>query len=104
MEPYKIAFDALLWETPMPGVRVKVFRDGKKQMRLAEFSAEFVEPDWCEKGHVGFVLSGELEIDFHGTLVRYPQGSGITIPQGSAHGHKARSISPKVLLFLVEDA
>ena len=103
MEPYKVEFDSLPWETPMSGVRVKVFRDGQRQMRLAEFSSKFVEPHWCEKSHIGFVLRGELEINFLGTLVRYPEGSGISIPQGAAHGHKARSVTPSVLLFLVED-
>jgi quercetin dioxygenase-like cupin family protein len=103
MEPYKVEFDSLPWEVPMSGVRVKVFRDGQKQMRLAEFSSKFVEPHWCEKGHIGFVLRGELEIDFHGTLVRYAEGSGIFIPQGATHGHKARSVTTSVLLFLVED-
>lgn len=104
MEPYKVEFDSLPWEAPMPGVRAKVSCDGRKQIRLVEFSAEFVEHHWCEKGHVGFVLRGELEIDFHGTLVRYGEGSGISIPQGTAHGHKARALTPSVLLFLVEEA
>ena len=60
MEPYKEEFDSLPWEAPMAGVRVKVFRDGQRQMRIAEFSSEFVEPHWCEKSHIGFVLQGEL--------------------------------------------
>jgi mannose-6-phosphate isomerase-like protein (cupin superfamily) len=47
------------------------------------------------------VVQGELEIDFQGRIVRYPEGSGIFIPSGS--GHKAHSITSKVLLFLVED-
>lgn len=93
MEPYKVEFDSLPWESPMPGMRLKVFRNGQKQIRLAEFSSEFVEPHWCEKGHVGFVLQGELEIDFHGTLIRYAEGSGILIPQGVAHGCQRRSDS-----------
>jgi quercetin dioxygenase-like cupin family protein len=100
---YKVIFDALEWQSSMLGVRYKVFKNGTKQLRLVEFTSEFVEPDWCEKGHIGFVIQGELEIDFHGRLVRYSKGSGIFIPSGSANGHKGRSITPTVLLFLVED-
>ena len=103
MEPYKVEFDSLPWETPMPGVRSKVFGDGQKQIRLAEFSSEFVEPHWCEKGHIGLVLRGELEVEFHGQRVRYTEGSGIFIPRGAHHGHKARAITPSVLLLLVEE-
>jgi cupin superfamily acireductone dioxygenase involved in methionine salvage len=87
----------------MPGLRVKMFNDGNSRVRLAEMSAEFIEPSWCERGHIGFVLEGELEIDFQGTIVRYPKGHGISIPQGVAHRHKARSITPITTLFLVDD-
>ena len=83
--------------------KVQGFRNGSKQLRLVEFTDEFIEPDWCEKSHVGFVIQGELEIDFHGSIVRYPEGSGIFIQSGSADRHKARSVTPTVLLFLVED-
>lgn len=103
MEPYRVTFDSLEWQSPMPGIRFKVFRDGNKQIRLAEFTSEFVEPDWCEKGHAGIVLSGELEVDFHGSVVCYPEGSGILIPPGAKSGHKARAVTSSVRLFLVED-
>jgi hypothetical protein len=69
----------------------------------AAFTLEFVEPPWCERGHMGLVLEGELEIDFKGAIVGYPEGAGIAIPVGPGHGHKARSVTPRVLLFLVED-
>jgi len=99
-----VNFDELQWESPLPGARFKSFsRDGKK-LRIAEFTSEFVEPHWCEKGHVGIVLSGELEIDFKGKVVRYPEGTAIFIPAGAAHGHKGRAVTPIVRLFLVEEA
>jgi hypothetical protein len=102
-QQYKVLFDELEWQSPIHGARFKAFRSGIKQLRLVEFTSEFVEPDWCEKEHIGFVMHGELEIDFHGRLVRYPEGSGVFIPSGSASGHKGRSITPATLLFLVED-
>jgi hypothetical protein len=77
MQPFKIDFDALSWESLVPGARFKVFRHGGKQLRIVEFTREFVEPQWCEKGHFGFVIKGELEVDFRGKLVRYAEGSGI---------------------------
>jgi quercetin dioxygenase-like cupin family protein len=103
MEQHRILFDALEWQSGIRGARFKVFRSGNKQLRLLEFTSEFVEPDWCEKAHVGFVIQGELEIDFLGAVVRYAQGSGIFIPAGSASAHKGRSVTSTVQLFLVED-
>lgn len=101
--PFKVEFDAIEWQAALPGAFFKAFREGSKQLRLLRLTSDFVEPEWCVKGHVGFVLEGELEIDFQGHAVRYPQGSGICIPSGTASAHKARAISAAVLLFLVEE-
>lgn len=103
MEQYRILFDELEWQDGIPGARFKAFRSGNKQIRLLEFTSEFIEPDWCEKGHVGFVIDGELEIDFRGTVVCYPTGSALFIPPSLLSAHKARSVTSKVLLFLVEE-
>jgi len=101
---YSVEFDNLQWESPLPGARFKsFFRDGKA-LRIVEFTDQFVEPHWCEKGHIGIVLSGELEVDFKGNVVRYPEGSAIFIPSGESHAHKGRAITPVVRLFLVEEA
>lgn len=102
-ERCRVEFDRLEWQSPLPGARFKAHRDHGRQLRMVEFTAEFVEPVWCEKGHVGVVLEGELEIDFHGERVRYRPGDGIFIPAGPDTGHKARSITPVVRLILVED-
>lgn len=102
-EAFKVSFDALEWQPALPGARFKAYKDGNKQLRLLELTTEFIEPEWCEKGHAGFVVKGELEINFNGSKVRYPEGSGIFISSGIASAHKARAISATVLLFLVED-
>jgi GNAT superfamily N-acetyltransferase len=100
----KILFDRVEWQSPQPGVRFKAARDGSRQVRFVEFTREFVEAEWCERGHAGFILSGELEIDFSGHVVRFPEGAALLIPAGKAHAHKARALTPSVRLFLVEDA
>ena len=103
METLRIIFDRIEWQAPQPGIRFQAARDGSKQVRLVEFTPEFVESQWCEKGHAGLVLSGELEVDFSGHVVRFPEGSALLIPAGSPHAHKARALTPVVRLFLVED-
>jgi quercetin dioxygenase-like cupin family protein len=103
MEPYQIRFDQLEWQSSQRGVRFKVAREGATQVRLVEFTPEFVERDWCEKGHVGFVLAGELEIVFSGQVARFSEGTALLIPAGPDHRHKARILTPCVRLFLVEE-
>jgi quercetin dioxygenase-like cupin family protein len=104
MHAYRILFDEIEWHSPQPGVRFKAVRDGSKQVRLVEFTQNFVESDWCEKGHIGCVLSGELEVHFSGHVIHVPEGAALLIPPGSPHGHKARALTPIVRLFLVEEA
>src|SRR2546430_9770355 len=101
MVSFKVDFDARPWQSSLPGARFKVHRDGAKQLRLVEFTSEFVEPDWSEKCHVGLVVSGALEIDSRGRVVSYPEGAGIFIPAGRAGSHKARSVTAGTRLDLV---
>ncbi|MFT6747956.1 MAG: hypothetical protein ACJAZ2_002314, partial [Glaciecola sp.] len=54
-----IHFDKLDWEQPQEGVKQKIYSNGDKQLRLLRFSDNFIEHDWCTKGHVGYILSGE---------------------------------------------
>jgi quercetin dioxygenase-like cupin family protein len=99
-----IEFDQMAWENTAPGARFKIFRQNGKQLRLVEFTNEFVEPAWCEKGHVGIVLAGELEVEFKDRVLRYPEGAAIFIQSGQEYGHKARAVTSTVRLFLVEEA
>ena len=104
MNTSPIIFDEIDWQSPQSGMRCKVFQDGTRQLRLVEFTPEFVEACWCEKAHVGLVLSGDLDIDFSGQAIRFSEGSALSIPAGAAHAHKARAATPVVRLFLVEEA
>ena len=99
----KVDFNALEWQSPLPGARFKAHRASGKQIRLMEFTAEFVEPEWCGKGHIGMVLEGTIEVDFRGELIVYGPGDGVLIPAGVRGGHKARALTPVVRLVLVED-
>jgi hypothetical protein len=80
-----------------------VCREGERQLRLVEFTPEFVEEDWGQKGHSGMVLSGPLQVDFRGRLVFFPEGSGVFILPGKTNAHKRRSMTRVVRLILVEE-
>ena len=103
MNHFKINFDELEWESTIEGARFKVFRQGDKQIRLVEFTEDFVEPDWCVKSHIGFVLEGNLEIDFKNDKVIYSAGNAIFISEGEKNPHKARALTSTVKIFLVEN-
>ena len=104
MTTYNVNFASMPWDTSTPGVRFKVQKQDGTQLRLVEFFREFVESDWCLRRHVGYLLEGELEIDFNGQRVLFRQGDGIFIPPGEAHKHKARVLTDLAKVILVEDA
>ncbi|HEX8249063.1 MAG TPA: cupin domain-containing protein [Pyrinomonadaceae bacterium] len=96
----KVDFAALEWEISASGMRSKSFETGGKRVRLLEHSRAVREEEWCEKHHAGYVLEGELEIDFSDKTETFRSGDGLLISVGEKH--KARSVTEKTLLFLVE--
>jgi len=102
MEQYKVDFKSMLWESPAEGVRFKAYEQGGRKLRLVEFSKEFVEPG-CTKGHVGYILEGQIEIDFDGEVIVFGPGDGVFIPAGEEHKHKGRVLTDIVKVILVED-
>ncbi len=101
MIDYKVEFEKLDWQSPMPGVKHKFIEQDNLRLRLVEYSKEMPR-HWCEKGHYGIVLSGEIEVEYTNQKVIYKKGDGIFIPDGTEHKHKAKVISDKVLIFFVE--
>ena len=70
---FKIDFDAMEWQEGRPGVRHKVYSEGSRLIRLVEFATSEGDPHWCDRGHIGFVLAGGLEIDFNGNVLSFLQ-------------------------------
>ena len=129
MTDCKIDFAAMPWVEAAAGARFKVFKHEEKQIRLLEFTKSLrakrsnQEPDWCRKGHIGYILEGELEVEFAdvawascpctkepstgkmpvGRLVTFKAGDGVFIPAGETHQHKARAVTEVARLVLVEE-
>ena len=103
MSQYKVPLETMPWVTAAPGVRFKLYQQGDRQIRLVEFTGEFAEPDWCRKGHVGYVLEGQLELDIAGQVAVFGPGDGIFIPTGQQHKHMAKTLTDVVRIILVED-
>lgn len=99
----RLAFSQLDWSVVAPGARHKVVECDDKRMRLLELSREFVEEQWCHKDHIGIILSGILQLDFADRSERFNAGDGLFLRAGAAMKHKARAMSERVVLFLVED-
>jgi quercetin dioxygenase-like cupin family protein len=98
---YKVDFDKLEWESPIEGVRHKYIDQDRLRMRLVEYSKK-MPPHWCEKGHYGYVIEGNMEIEYANSKMIYKAGDGIFIPDGPEYKHRGRAVSEKVLVFFIE--
>ena len=99
--PYKINFNQLEWETPIPGVRHKFIDHDGQRIRLVEYS-NMMPAHWCEKGHCGYLISGRMEIEYSDTKIIYNPGDGIFIPDGPDYKHRGKVLSEKALVFFIE--
>ena len=102
MSRYKVDYDAISWESPMEGLRFKAHRQEGRQLRLVEYTRD-MEPHWCEKGHLGYMLDGRFEIRFEHETAVFNPGDGIFIPSGPEHKHMGRVLSDMVRVIFVED-
>ena len=98
---YKAAFDKLEWTSPVQGVRHKCFDQNNVRLRLVEYSQD-MPLHWCHKGHYGYLLEGELAIEYEKARVIYKAGDGIFIPDGPEHKHQGKALTDRAVAFFVE--
>lgn len=102
MAQYKVDFKSMSWEAPMDGLRFRAVRQDGKQLRLVEYTKD-MEPHWCEKGHIGYLLDGEFEIRFDDGVDIFKPGDGIFIPPGRKHRHMGKALTDVVRAVFVEE-
>jgi len=100
---YRVDFERFPWVDCGPGVRHKIHRWGTQLLRLVEYGSD-MPPHWCERGHVGTILSGRFEIEFADSTIVFAEGDAVVIPSGDAHRHRARTLTDKVVAVFVESA
>ena len=99
---HRIDFNELDWQSPLPKLRAKVHEQDGRRLRLVVFEPGFVEPDWCRRGHIGYVVSGEADIEFPDHTERFRPGDGLFIPADTPH--LLTVPGDAVTLVLVDDA
>lgn len=99
--PYQVEFDRIEWQDMAVGVREKAVIYNEQKLRLVEYDQN-LQPHWCEKGHVGMILDGKLEIRYPQSCYTYKAGDGVFIPSGPRHKHQAVTLSAVVRALFVE--
>lgn len=96
-------FAHLTWTEIAPGAKEKRLIDGDHIFRLVQFSPPFQEVEHCLRAHVGYVVRGDLEIEFANSNVQCHEGDALCIPAGIEFAHRA-IVNTEVTLFLIESA
>ncbi len=108
-EKYRIPFDVTDWSTafstPYPGetgvATWKTLQLGGLRIRMVEYSKNYLADHWCEKGHLLFVLEGELITELKdGKKFHMTKGMSYQVSDElSSH----RSFSPNGAKLLIVD-
>ncbi len=75
---------------------------GDPTVALVEFAPAFEDPNWCERCHVIYVVSGELELELQDGRETIRAGEACVLDGDTVHRARNRGNQP-VTLFLVSD-
>lgn len=107
-EPRVVPFDEIPWTADAPGIRAREAEVGGARWAIVEYAEGASRDEWCEEGHRGFVLRGEIEYQFDDNRepLRATEGEAFLLPPATpgAGAHRGRNIAAgPTRLFLIDD-
>ena len=108
-DPRRVPFGEIAWTEAAPGIRARETDVGGARWAMVEYGPGASREDWCEEGHRGFVVEGEIEYRFDDGRehLRAGEGEAFLLPPaplgGGAHSGRNPSQRP-TRLFLIDDA
>jgi len=107
-EPRRVPFDELPWTDDAPGISARDVDVGGARWATVEYGEGVGREEWCEEGHRGFVLFGEIEYEFDDgrTPLRAKENEAFLLPPAPLGGgaHRGRNLAPgPTRLFLIDD-
>ena len=107
-EPRRVPFDELPWADDAPGIRAREVEVGSARWATVEYAEGVGREEWCEVGHRGYVIQGEIEyeVDDGSTPLRAKEGEAFLLPPAPLGGgaHRGRCLTPgPTRLFLIDD-
>ncbi len=97
----RIPLTTLPTHEPAVGLRTQTAQHAGRQLRLVEFAPGFHESEWCGRSHIGYILTGRLEIEFADGVEVYSTGDVLMVEAGDMH--RARVVEGPVRVFLLEE-
>ncbi len=102
--PQIVPFPATPSEPEAPGIASRAVQVNGVRWALVEYEPGVLREEWCDEGHSGYALDGEVEYEFQDGRppLAVRAGEGFTLPDGS--GHRGRAGAAGARLFLIDRA
>ncbi len=102
-----VPFGDMQWLDDIPGIRAKEAEVEGARWAIVEYEEGAGREEWCEDGHRGFVISGEIEYEFDDGRdpLRASEGEAFFLPPAplGSGAHRGRNLADKpTRLFLVD--
>jgi quercetin dioxygenase-like cupin family protein len=99
--PQPVPFGDLPWEIEAEGVRARVADVDGARWAIVEYAPGAGRPEWCDVGHRGYVVSGEITYDLvSGGAIVASAGQGFLLPREDAHRGINHGDVPALLLVI----
>lgn len=107
-EPREIPFEDIPWSDDAPGIRAREANVEGARWAIVEYAEGAGREEWCEEGHRGFVLGGEIQYQFDDGRPPLTAGAGdaFLLPHAvsGSGAHRGRNLaSGPTRLFLIDD-
>jgi hypothetical protein len=107
-EPRNVPFGEMVWADDAPGIRSRETDVEGSRWAVVEYGKGASREDWCEEGHRGYVISGEIEYQFDDGRepLRAAEGEAFRLPPAplNAGAHRGRNVAPgPTRLFLIDE-
>lgn len=82
--------------------RWRTLNNGDVRMRVVEYSPGYLADHWCDRGHVIYVIEGELKTELKdGRVFTFGPGMGYTVSDFGDAAHRS-STETGARLFIVD--
>jgi len=107
-EAKNVPFGEMEWNDDAPGIRAREAEVEGARWAIVRYEEGARREEWCEEGHRGYVVEGEIEYEFDDGRepLRASEGEGFLLPPATSGGgaHRGRNLaSGPTRLFLIDD-
>ena len=104
-----VPFGKVDWEDDAPGIRARELAVEGVRWAIVEYGEGAGRDEWCEEGHRGLVLEGEIEYEFDdgSEPLQVHEGEAFLLPSATLGkgAHRGRNLAPgPTQLFLIDDS